>query len=64
MMNSPCAVEFCDQDLSFDLAQSDTEGRTLITFVSLDSSNVIILMIELLLKDQNTLNDCTQCASF
>ena len=64
MMNSLCAVKFCNQDLSFNLAQSDTESRTLITFIGLDSLNVIILTIELLLKDQNTLNDCTQCASF
>ena len=63
-MNSPCAVEFYNQDLSFDLAQSDTEGRTSITFVGLDILNAIILMIKLLLEDQDTLNDCTQCASF
>ena len=64
MMNSSCAVEFCDQDLSFNLAQSDTESKTLITFVDLNLLNVIILVIELLLGDQNTLNDYTQCASF
>ena len=64
MMNSSCAVKFCDQDLSFNLVQSDTEGRTSITFVSLDLLNVIILMIKLLLEDQNTLNDYTQCTSF
>ena len=63
-MNSSCAVKFHDQDLSFDLAQSDTEGRTSITFVDLDLLNVIILTIKLLLEDQNTLNDHTQCASF
>ena len=64
MMNSPCAVKFYNQDLSFNLAQSDTESRTLITFIDLDSLNVIILIIVLLLEDQITLNNCTQCASF
>ena len=63
-MDSSCAVKFHDQDLSFNLAQSDTESRTLITFVGLDSLNVTILVIELLLEDQDTLNDHTQCASF
>ena len=58
-MNSSCAVKFYDQDLSFNLAQSDTESRTSITFVGLDSLNVIILMIKLLLEDQDTLNDHT-----
>ena len=52
-------MKFHDQDLSFDLAQSDTEGRTSTTFVGLDLLNVIIIVIELLLKDQDTQNDCT-----
>ena len=63
-MNSSCAVKFCDQDLSFCLVQSDTESRTSITFVDLDLLNVIILVIKLLLEDQDTLNDHTQCVSF
>ena len=51
MMNLPCAVKFYNQDLFFNLAQSDTESRTLITFVDLDLLNVIILTIKLLLED-------------
>ena len=57
-------MKFQNQDISFNLAQSDTESRTLTTFIGLDLLNVIILVIKLLLKDQNTLNDHTQCASF
>ena len=46
-------MKFCDQDLFFNLAQSDTESRTLTTFIDLDLLNVIILVIKLLLEDQN-----------